>query len=230
MSIAAVVSNRDLLDRILRSTPVTDEGLRLLRRVKAVSKLWRRAARHVVTDCDWFDSNDDVSPRSYWFWLLGHGDRLCLPLRFTMHPKVKGGDYGDGYGPSKGQLTENPGNPLFSVVGTLRDLVLVRRNPGSDSTEADYQIERMVLEVDGVEEPFDTAWGAMATKFKLDRATMYDPHFGGRGVARNELDMIYIGFNLQDKFWVPLDMLDTVIFVLGEKLYRSDGSPCVVTE
>lgn len=226
MSIANVTSNRDLLDRILRSTPVTDRGLKRLRRMKAVSKLWCRVARHVITDSAYFDSNDNDVPLGQWEMLLKGQKRFCLPLQVTLHPKSMGN--GDGYGPSIGQLEENPGNPHCSVFGTLRDLVLLRTNPSCDMTEADYEIRRMVLEVDGVEEPFDTAWGAMATKFKLDRACMYDTTSRRRHRMRNELELLDIGFNLQNKFWLPLDKLDSVILVLREKLYRSNGAPCVL--
>lgn len=208
---------------------MTDEGLKRLRRIKAVDKLWCRVARHVITDCEWFDSKFGEVPLSQFSELLDNAEGLRLPLQFTLHPKSDNSNF-FGYGPSKGQLKENPGNPLFSVFGTLRDLVLVRKNPECRLAEASYEIARMVLEVDGVEEPFDTAWGAMATKFKLDRACMYESTLGGSKVMRKELEMICIGFNLQNKFWQPLADLDEVIFELHEKLYRCDGSPCVVTD
>lgn len=165
---------------------------------------------------------------------LAENTGLRLPLQFTLHPKSNGyGPESNGYGPSKDLPTswgELPGNPLFSVFGTLRDLVIVRKNPECSRVDAEYEIARMVLEVDGAEEPFDTAWGAMATKFKLDRECMYHETLGGHGIMKNELELINIGFNLQNKFWLPLNNLDYIILDLREKLYRSDGSPCVVTD
>ena len=50
MSIASVVSNRDLLDCIVRTIPVSADGLERLRRINAVCKLWCRAARPVIKE------------------------------------------------------------------------------------------------------------------------------------------------------------------------------------
>ena len=235
MSVASVFSNRDLLDRILRSAPVTEEGVEQLRRIKAVCKLWCRVARHVITDSEWFDSSSTHAPLCSWEWLLDESDGLRLPLQFTLHPECYGHTETGGYGssaPDPGPRTlrrgaPDPGNPLCSVVGTLRDLVLVQH--ATDSIHGHpYSIARMVLSVTGIEEPFDTAWGAMATQFKLDHACMYEVDLAGRSMMKDELFLINIGFNLQNKFWQPLDSIGMLIVRSAEKLYRSDGSSCIV--
>ena len=233
MPVASVVSNRDVLDRIFRSAPVTDEGLERLRRTKAVCKLWCRVARHVITDAEWFDFGNEI-PLSQWARLL-RTEGLRLPLQCTLHPKLTFITFNSSYGPTVGQCAEGdsnakPGNPLCSVVGSLCDLVVWRTNPESCLAEANYEIQRMVLKVDGVEEPFDTVWSALATKFKLDRACMYECTANGVSTTKNELEVIGIGFNLQNKFWQDLSTLGNILFECAEKLYRPDGSPCVVTD
>ena len=97
-----------------------------------------------------------------------------------------------------------------------------------DANDEGYEILNMVLKVDGIDEPFDNAWAAMATKFKLDRACLYEHNSAGRSVMKDELYLIGIGFNLQNKFWQPLDSLGMVLYELDKKLYRPNGSPCIV--
>lgn len=185
---------------------------------KSVCIAWRDAARRVLMDW-WFYVDDDEECNPEMRISLLH----AFPLRCTLHPRVDERLYSS-EGPNNNMPF--PGHPNCSVVGTLHDLHVEKRGNT-------YKIVHMQLTVDGVPGVFESAWDAMATKFRITRKEMegyfeWDGHAWGKWSAyseKSELDFMVLGLLLRNG-WLSFGHLHECLNdQAGWK--RPNGSPVV---